>query len=83
MKKIFINPSWSFRECVKNIWTLKSQYQEVLMSFSFLKNSKVETEFIRETRNSIYLLPYDEWKKDKLWEFMNDDIEYIILMCIK
>lgn len=53
------------------------------MSFSFTQNTKGETRYIRETRNSIYELPYDEWKKDKLWEYMNDDVDYIAIMCIK
>lgn len=83
MDRIFIDPSWSFKECVYNIRALKSQYQEVLMSFSFLKNLAEETRYIKETRNYIYTLPYDEWKKDKLWEYMNDDLDYIILICMK
>ena len=83
MDRIFIDPSWSFKECVYNIRALKSQYQEVLMSFSFLKNLTEETRFIKETRKTIYSLPYDEWKIDKLWEYMNDDLEYIVLMCTK
>ena len=83
MEKLYLDPSWSFRECVYNIRTLKSQYQGVLMSFSFTQNTKGETKYIRETRSSIYEMPYDEWKKDKLWEYMNDDIDYITIMCIK
>lgn len=83
MDRIFVDHSWSFRECVFKMRTLKAQYQVVLMSFSFTKNSHEETKFIRETRKTIYSLPYDEWKKDKIWEYMNDDMEYIDLMCIR
>ena len=83
MEKLYLDPSWSFRECVYNIRALKSQYQGVLMSFSYTQNTKGEIRYIRETRNTIYELPYDEWKKDKLWEYMNDDVDYITIMCIK
>ena len=83
MDRIYVDTNWTFKECVKKIRTLKSQYQRVLVSFSFLQDAKKEATFIRQTRNEIYSLPYDEWKRDKLWEYMNDDIEYVVIKLLK
>lgn len=83
MDRIYVNENWTFKECIRKVRTLKTQYQGVLMSFYFLKNPQQEERFIRETRKEIYSLQFDEWKKDKIWEYMNDDIEYAIIKILR
>lgn len=71
MGKVYVDQNWTFKEAVKNIWALKLEYIIVLMSFS-LEERKERTKFRRETRDLIYALNFEEWKRDKIWEFMND-----------
>lgn len=71
MEKVYVDQDWTFKEAIKNVWALKLQYVVVLMSFS-LEQRKERTKFRRETRDLIYALNFEEWKRDKIWEFMND-----------
>jgi hypothetical protein len=65
-----INPNWTFAEVVKNLWTLRDEYDCLLMSFSYFDlHEKVV--FMRKTRDAFYSLDFDVWKKDKIWNFMN------------
>ena len=66
-----ISPTWSFKEIVENIKAIKLQYEEVLLSFSNYQ-IKEQTQFRKEARDSVYALNMQEWKKDKVWEYMND-----------
>lgn len=65
-----INPNWTFKQVVSNIRALKSQYEEVLCSFSYFE-IKCVAEFRRNTRNQFYALNIYEWQADKLWDYMN------------
>lgn len=65
---MIINPSWSFKDIFCNLRTLTLQYEECLASFVILRE---RNDFIRRTRNSLYALKFDNFKKDKIWEFMN------------
>jgi len=73
-----INASWDFREAVNNIKAIKDKYTSLLSSFSIYE-CKQKGIMIHEVRKEIYELQFEEWKKDKLWEFMNGDIPYILL----
>ena len=65
-----INPQWSFKEVVENLWTLRDTYESLLASFSYFDlHEKVV--FMRKTRNAFYSLNFDDWKKDKIWNYMN------------
>lgn len=66
-----INPSWNYKDLVKNIRTLKLSYWERLTSFS---NVFEENIFIYKTRKSIYVLNIEEFQKDRVWEYMNGDL---------
>lgn len=65
---MIINPSWNYSEIVKNIRTLRHDYERVLASFSYIRD---ENNFIRQTRNSLYAMQLEEFQKDRIWEYMN------------
>lgn len=76
-----INILWSFREVVRNIRALKEEYQGTLTLFSYA-TIKEKREYIERTRGKIYSLQLMEWQKEKLWEYMNDDVEFKVLISI-
>ena len=78
MKEIYVNNDWTFEEAVDNVKTLRTQYEEVLASFSYF-DLKKEIEFKKNTRNSIYKLNILEWQKDKLWGYINRFEFYYVL----
>ena len=57
----------SFEGILKNIEALKTHYQEFLSPFFNVKR-------IIEWRDYVYSLPIEEWKSDRIWEYLNDDI---------
>lgn len=71
-KRIDIDINWSYKEIVNHIEALKSQYVEFLSPFF---NSKK----IVEWRDKIYSLKMEEWRRDRLWEYLNGDIELDVL----
>lgn len=65
-----INPDWSFKEVVDNAWTLRDEYDRLLVSFSYFDlHEKVV--FMKQTRDAIYSLNFEYWKKDKIWSYLN------------
>lgn len=70
MYNLEINPNWTFQETVEHLETLKSQYEEILASFSYFQ-LKQSVEFAKNTRSKFYSLSFEEWKKDKIWNYMN------------
>lgn len=75
---IGVSPTWTFKEVVKNIKAIKLRYEEVLLSFSNYR-MKEQIEFRKEARNSVYVLDMPEWKKDRLWEYLNDFLDIEVL----
>lgn len=57
----------SFEGILKNIEVLKTRYQGFLSPF-------FNVERIVEWRDYVYSLPIEEWKSDRIWEYLNDDI---------
>lgn len=72
---IYVDPSWTYRQAVNNLKTLRLQYREVLASFS-LWETKEWASFIRTTRNKFYTLNLIEWQIDNLWRYMNGYMSY-------
>lgn len=60
---------------IDNGRTLRGMYQELLCPFFNVKR-------IREWRNILYQLDLEEWKKDRIWEYLNGDIEIEELILI-
>lgn len=67
-----INPSWKYNEVVDNLKLLRNQYQEILTTFFYVRD---ENKFIRDVKDKIYALKFDENKIDHIWEFMNNDLD--------
>lgn len=78
MKKIYINQDWTFNEIINEIKVLKAQYKRILASFSYFQ-LKYKVQFKKETRQLIYSLKFEEWKKDKIWDYINDFEFYSVL----
>lgn len=70
MRNIKVNIEWKFKDAVDNIEALRYEYEGTLTLFSYF-DLKQRNKFILETRNKIYALKFEEWKRDKLWEYMN------------
>lgn len=60
---------------IDNGRTLRGMYQELLCPFFNEKE-------IRFWRNLLYQLELEEWKKDRIWEYLNGDIEIEELILI-
>lgn len=66
-----INQNWNFKEIVGVLKSLKEQYWEKVRSFSYFDlHEKVV--FMRNFRDEIYKLDFEEWKKDKIWDYINN-----------
>lgn len=57
----------TFKEILQNAEALKTRYQGFLSPF-------FNAEKIVEWRDYVYSLPIEEWKSDRIWEYLNDDI---------
>lgn len=66
-----LNENMSFKEVVSVLKEYKEQYKEKVRSFSYYDLHEKVT-YIRSIRDTIYNMNFDEWKKDKIWEYMND-----------
>lgn len=67
MGDIFILKTMSFTEIINSLSYLKAQYSILLSPFFNAKE-------IRIWKNTIYSLPYPNWKLDLIWEVLNGDI---------
>lgn len=65
---MIINPSWSYRKIVRNLRTLRHDYERVLASFLYVRD---QNDFIRATRDSLYVMNLEDCQKDRIWEYMN------------
>ena len=66
-----LNETMSFKQVVTILKDFKEKYKEKVRSFSYYDlHDKVL--YIRSIRDTIYKLDFEEWKKDKIWEYMND-----------
>lgn len=66
------NINITFKEIVKNCEELKLRYTESLTPFFNIKK-------IRLWKSAIYSLKMEEWKKDRIWEYLNGDIDIEVL----
>lgn len=68
------NQDWNYKEVVKNIEALKSQVWDIIASFSYLEIKEL-IEFKRELRRLIYSLKMEEWRRDRIFEYIYNDFE--------
>ena len=74
-----VNKEWSFKESLFFIDAIKKQYEDFMLSFSIFGGNYDLYVKIYDLKKNIYSLQFEEWKKDKLWEYLNNDIDYIQL----
>ena len=74
--KFELYPNIKFDEFVDNCEVLRTQYMELLTPF-------FNVQAIRYWKNMIYSLNFAYWKRDKIWEYLNLDIELEELIAIK
>lgn len=73
---MFIDKNWKYNEILKHAEALKTEYKEVLASFLWHEGKK-RLAYIKEIKKTIYSLKIEEWKKNKIWEYFNDDIKLL------
>ena len=66
-----INPSWKYKDIIENIEALKSDYKDIVAFFLYFDLRK-RVKFINVFKKQIYALQFEEWKRDKVWEYLND-----------
>ena len=75
--RIYVNPNWTFKDVISVIKALKQDYSGALTLFKcFDIHDKIQ--LIRQFKRDIYALQFEEWKRDRIWDYLNDNIEYEI-----
>ena len=72
------NEKWTFAEVVDNIQTIRDKYEIIVDSFS---DDKIwyRNKFVRKIKNEVYNFPFEEYKKDRIWNYMNRyDFFYVL-----
>lgn len=77
-----IDENWDFKEIVENAKMLKEKYNIFLTSFYFFE-IKERNNYIKNVKNKIYNLNIICWKRDKIWNYLNGDLEYEELVKLK
>lgn len=70
-----INVNAKFDDIILNIKTLKENYNSSLASFRYFEKKQL-IEYKKRIRNNVYSLQFEEWKKDKIWNFLNGFEEF-------
>lgn len=70
-----IEKDWTFDDAVNNIETLKTYYGRLLTSFSVFERKK-RILLCRKFKTQIYSLKFEEYLRNKIWKYINDEIEY-------
>lgn len=78
MSEININTNWTFKELVENIEVIKSQIWDIITSFSYF-DIKKEVDFKRRLRRTIYSFKFEEWRRDRILEYIYNDVEFDVL----
>lgn len=78
MNDILFDENMTFKEVVGCIEAKKTLIQGVLAFFSCF-DIQEEIRFKIFLKKQVYSLKFEEWRKDKIIEYIYDDIEYEIL----
>ena len=76
-----IDSGWTFNDVVSNIEALKNQYNGFLTSFSVFERKKA-LQLMRQFKTKIYSLHFEEYKRNLIWRYINDEIEYEELLIL-
>ena len=74
-----VNKDWTYKEALYFIDLVKEKYEDITRSFYVVKQKRTLFEKAYKIKKDIYALNFEDWRKDKLWEYINGDIEYIKL----
>ena len=77
-----VNPLWTFKDAISKITAIKQEYLGVLSLFSCY-DIREKKRYICDTRKTIYSMQMRDWQKDKLWEYMNDDVDFRVLISLR
>lgn len=56
------------------ITNTKKHYEGIMSSFCVFGGNYELFKTIKELKKQIYNLNYENWKRDKIWEYLNNDI---------
>lgn len=76
------NQSDTIPEIIDKIEAFKSQYEEILASFSYW-DLKKKNEYKWKVKKDIYSLKMADWKKGIIWEYINGLEKASVLYKIK
>lgn len=74
-----VNSEWTYKQSLYYISSIKEEYKGFMTSFCMFGNNKEYFEIMYNLKKDIYNLKFEMWKRDKLWEYLNNDISYIEL----
>lgn len=66
----------TYKESIYFIPSVKAKYKDIMLFFSPFGHNFEVFKRLYEIKKEIYKYEFEEWKRDKLWEYINDDIEY-------
>lgn len=70
-----IDLNWKYKDAIENIEVLKSYYKDVITSFLYFDLRK-KVKFQYKIKQQVYSLNFEMWKRDKIWEYLNDYVEF-------
>lgn len=65
---------WDIKHILLNIEALKTEYDSSLMSFSYFNKHEL-VKYKREMKKKVYSIETLDWRKDKIWSYLNGDID--------
>ena len=75
---MFVDPNWTYNEVITFAEALKNQYEEILASFVWQENV-AKIKFMWEFKQQIYALKFSEWRRDKIWAYLNGDEDLLTI----
>jgi len=81
LQELGIPEFYTFKNIVLNLKAIKCNYNGILSLFlPFQHHEKVLC--LKQIHDLFYSLNLDTWKIDRIWEYLNGDIEYELLLDI-
>jgi len=72
---IGLDSNWKFKNIQDNIEAVKTQYEDILSSFSYFEMKK-RGNVLHKMRQEVFKFDNIEyWQRERLWEVLNGDFE--------
>ena len=81
LQELGVPELYTFKNIVLNLKTIKSNYTGFLSSFSVFKHRE-KVLCHKQIHDQFYSLNLDTWKIDRIWEYLNNDLDYESLFSI-